>query len=98
MRDPAYLFEGRYAPSGLAWVASPHFPGWQGNLLAGGLRSEKLTRLAIENGEVQRKEVLLEGQIGRIRDVRQGPDGLIYLLNDRPEGGLFRLRPVDDTR
>lgn len=94
MRDPAYVFEGRYAPSGLAWVDSPRFPGWRGNLLAGGLRSETLTRLAIENGEVSRAEVLLEGEIGRIRDVRQGPDGLIYLLNDRPDGGLFRLTPA----
>ncbi|MGB8712705.1 MAG: PQQ-dependent sugar dehydrogenase [Onishia taeanensis] len=93
MRDPAYVFEGRYAPSGLAWVNSPHFPGWQGDLLAGGLASEKLTRLTIDNGKVARAEVLLEGEIGRIRDVRQGPDGLIYLLNDQPNGGLFRLIP-----
>lgn len=93
MRDPAYVFEGRYAPSGLAWVDSPHFPGWQGDLLAGGLASEALTRLTIDNGKVSRAEVLLDGQIGRIRDVRQGPDGLIYLLNDQPNGGLFRLTP-----
>lgn len=96
MRDPAYVFEGRYAPSGLAWVDSPEFPGWQGDLLAGGLSSETLTRLTIDNGKVSRAEVLLDGQIGRIRDVRQGPDGLIYLLNDQPNGGLFRLLP--DTR
>ncbi|WP_242457968.1 PQQ-dependent sugar dehydrogenase [Halomonas sp. YLGW01] len=98
MRDPAYVFEGRYAPSGLAWVDSPHFPGWRGNLLAGGLRSETLTRLTIEGDTVSRAEVLLEGEIGRIRDVRQGPDGLIYLLNDRPRGGLYRLVPVDHPR
>ncbi|WP_458526858.1 PQQ-dependent sugar dehydrogenase [Onishia taeanensis] len=99
MRDPAYVFEGRYAPSGLAWVDGPPFPGWQGNLLAGGLRSEALTRLAIDaGGEARRAEVLLDGEIGRIRDVRQGPDGLIYLLNDRPDGGLYRLVPIDHPR
>ncbi|WP_245184777.1 PQQ-dependent sugar dehydrogenase [Halomonas salinarum] len=95
MRDPAYVFEGRYAPSGLAWVDSSRFPGWQGDLLAGGLRSETLTRLTIDNGDVSHAEVLLEGEIGRIRDVRQGPDGLIYLLNDQPNGGLFRLVPLN---
>lgn len=95
MRDPLYVFEGRFAPSGLAHVSSRRFPGWQGDLLAGGLRSQRLVRLSVEGDEVRRAEVLLDGQIGRIRDVRQGPEGLIYLLNDRPDGGLFRLEPAD---
>ncbi|RTR03931.1 PQQ-dependent sugar dehydrogenase [Halomonas nitroreducens] len=95
MRDPLYVFEGRFAPSGLAHVSSRPFAGWQDDLLAGGLRSQRLVRLTVEGDEVRRAEVLLDGQIGRIRDVRQGPEGLVYLLNDRPDGGLFRLEPAD---
>ncbi|UYG08536.1 PQQ-dependent sugar dehydrogenase [Halomonas sp. M4R1S46] len=95
MRDPLFVFEGRYAPSGLAHVGSRHFPRWRGDLLAGGLRSQRLVRLSVDGDTVRRAEVLLDGQIGRIRDVRQGPDGYVYLLNDRPDGGLFRLEPAD---
>ncbi|GGX99920.1 pyrroloquinoline-quinone glucose dehydrogenase [Litchfieldella qijiaojingensis] len=95
MRDPLHVFEGRYAPSGLAYVDSERFPDWKGDLLAGGLRSEKLIRLRVNGGDVSAAEVLLEGEIGRIRDVRQGPDGYIYLLNDRSNGGLYRLEPVE---
>jgi aldose sugar dehydrogenase len=72
MRDPVHVFEGTLAPSGLTEVTSDNFNEWQGNLLAGGLRSEQLHRLVLENGELVDSEVLLDGQIGRIRDVRQG--------------------------
>lgn len=95
MTDPAYVFEGRFAPAGLAEVTSDAFGEWQGNLLAGGLGSEKLLRLRLENGTVVEEELILEGQIGRIRDVRQGPDNAIYLLTDDPQGGLYRLQPID---
>jgi len=95
MRDARYIFEGRFAPSGLSEVASEQFPEWQGNLLAGGLRSERLMRLALEGDEVAESEVILDGEIGRIRDVRQGPDGALYLLSDHADGGLYRLVPAD---
>ncbi|MCO7245591.1 PQQ-dependent sugar dehydrogenase [Halomonas sp. Mc5H-6] len=95
MVDPVYVFEGRFAPSGLAEVTSSAFGDWQGQLLAGGLSSEQLVRLQIEDNQVARHEVILDGEIGRIRDVRQGPDEAIYLLTDAPDGGLYRLRPVD---
>ncbi|MGO3005397.1 MAG: PQQ-dependent sugar dehydrogenase, partial [Halomonas sp.] len=95
MTDPAYVFEGRFAPAGLAEVTSAAFGDWEGSLLAGGLGSEKLLRLRLENGSVIEEELILEGQIGRIRDVRQGPDDAIYVLTDDPQGGLYRLRPTD---
>ena len=95
MTDPAYVFEGRFAPAGLAEVTSAAFGDWEGSLLAGGLGSEKLLRLRVENGSVIEEELILEGQIGRIRDVRQGPDDAIYVLTDDPQGGLYRLRPTD---
>ncbi|PMR77761.1 PQQ-dependent sugar dehydrogenase [Billgrantia endophytica] len=95
MRDPAHVFDGTQAPSGLAQVTADTFPDWSGNLLAGGLRSERLERLTLENGSVVDSEVILDGHIGRIRDVRQGHDGAIYLLNDDPRGSLYRLVPAD---
>ncbi|WP_148253586.1 PQQ-dependent sugar dehydrogenase [Aidingimonas lacisalsi] len=95
MRDPLHVFAGRYAPSGLAYVSSGHYPDWQDDLLAGGLSSEKLTRLTVEGNAVEAAELVLEGEIGRIRDVRQGPDGYIYLLTDETNGSLYRLEPLD---
>ncbi|MCA8863526.1 PQQ-dependent sugar dehydrogenase [Halomonas sp. SBBP1] len=95
MVDPVYLFEGRFAPAGLAEVTSEAFGEWQGSLLAGGLGSEKLLRLRLEEGQVAEEELILQGEVGRIRDVRQGPDDAIYLLTDDPQGGLYRLAPTD---
>ncbi|WP_252106967.1 MULTISPECIES: PQQ-dependent sugar dehydrogenase [unclassified Halomonas] len=95
MTDPAVALDGRFAPSGLAEVNSERFTTWQGNLLAGGLSSEKLERFVIDSGRVVDSEVVLEGEVGRIRDVRQGPDGGIYLLTDSDQGGLYRLLPTD---
>lgn len=95
MTDPAHDFEGRFAPSGLAEVSGERFPAWQGNLLAGGLASEQLMRFVIDEGQVVAHERLLEGELGRIRDVRQGGDGDIYLLTDADEGALYRLSPVE---
>lgn len=91
MEDPVYRFEGRFAPSGLAEVTSDAFGSWQGSLLAGGLASETLLRLELEGGNVVTEETILDGHIGRIRDVRQGPDDALYLLTDSNQGSLYRL-------
>jgi aldose sugar dehydrogenase len=95
MRDAVHVFDGRFAPSGLAEVQSEQFPAWQGDLLAGGLRSELLRRLTLDGDRVVGNEVILDGEIGRIRDVRQGRDGAVYLLDDAPRGSLYRLVPID---
>lgn len=95
MRDPVHVFTGRFAPSGLAEVTGDTFPAWQGHLLAGGLASERLVRLALDGDRVVEREVILEGEIGRIRDVRLGRDGALYLLSDHADGGLYRLVPAD---
>lgn len=97
MEDPVYEFPPTLAPSGLAMVTSPRFPGWRGNLLAGGLRGVQLRRLVLEDGKVVHDEQMLTGEIGRIRDVREGPDGHIYLLTDHEDGALYRIEAVDDT-
>jgi glucose/arabinose dehydrogenase len=93
--DPVYEFLPTLAPSGLALVTSDRFPAWRGNLLAGGLAAERIRRVVLENGEVVHEEELLLGLVGRIRDVREGPDGLVYVLTDIAEGGLYRIEPVD---
>ncbi|MBW5801646.1 PQQ-dependent sugar dehydrogenase [Halomonas elongata] len=95
MRDPVHVFAGRFAPSGLSEVTGDAFPGWRGNLLAGGLASEKLVRLALEGDNVTAREVILDGEIGRIRDIHQARDGSLLLLNDASDAGLYRLTRSD---
>jgi len=60
----------------------------------GALRGQMLVRLVLDGEKVLREERLLQGRVGRIRDVRMGPDGFIYLLSDGPDGALMRLEPV----
>jgi aldose sugar dehydrogenase len=89
---PVFEFLPTLAPSGLAVVQGGGFDEtWQGNLLAGGLRAQRILRLVIEDREVVHAEELLLRTIGRIRDVRQGPDGAIYIATDEEEGGIYRL-------
>ncbi len=81
------------APSGMAFVSGDRYPGWQGHLLIGALRGEMLVRLQLDGRKVVAEHRLLQGQ-GRIRDVRQGPDGFVYLLTDARDGRLLRLLPA----
>ena len=94
MEAPVYVWTPSIAPSGMAFVTGDRFANWRGDLLVGALRGQMLLRLVIEAETVVREERLLQGQIGRIRDVRVGPDGLVYLLTDDPDGALLRLEPV----
>jgi aldose sugar dehydrogenase len=93
--DPVYEFLPTHAPSGLALVTRERFPRWRGNLLAGGLRAERIRRVVLEDGVVVHDEELLLGLVGRIRDVREGPNGDIYVLSDEEDGALYR---VESTR
>lgn len=79
------------APSGLAFVTGDRYPGWQGSLLVGMLRGTGVLRLTLDGRRVAAEERVLPGQQSRIRDVRQGPDGWIYLLTDGVEGQILRL-------
>ncbi|HMO48541.1 MAG TPA: PQQ-dependent sugar dehydrogenase [Rubrivivax sp.] len=81
------------APSGMAFVTSERYAGWAGSLLLGTLRGESLLRLELDGTRVVREERLLNALSARIRDVRQGPDGLIYVLTDSADGQLLRLQP-----
>jgi glucose/arabinose dehydrogenase len=96
MAQPLHHWTPSIAPSGLAFYEGDRFPGWQGDLFVGSLKFELLLRLQLEDGRVVGEERLLEEALGRIRDVRQGPDGLLYLLTDASgDGQLVRLVPLD---
>lgn len=79
------------APSGMAFLTSDRYPGWKGNLFVGALRGQALLRLELDGRKVVQEQRLLQGLGERIRDVRQGPDGWLYLLTDSPQGRVIRL-------
>ena len=92
--SPLHYWVPSIAPSGMAFYWGDAFPEWRGDLFVGALRSRLLVRLEIDNGKIVGEERLLEGKIGRIREVSVGPDGRIYLLTDARNGGLYRLDPA----
>ena len=92
--DPIYYWDPSIAPSGLMFYSADQFPGWRGNLFVGALKFQLLVRLELDGQRVVHEERLLSNEFGRIRDVRQGPDGLIYLLNDSSDGQVLRLQPA----
>ena len=79
------------APSGLAFVTSDRYPGWKGSLLVGTLRAQTLLRLTLDGRRITGEQRLLTQLDQRIRDVRQGPDGWIYLVTDGAEGQVIRV-------
>jgi glucose/arabinose dehydrogenase len=93
LEQPLHVWVPSIAPSGMAFVSGSRFPQWQGNLLVGALRGQTLVRLTLEGEKVLGEERLLQGR-SRLRDVRMGPDGFIYLLTDEAQGTLLRLEPV----
>ncbi len=94
MVQPLQVWVPSIAPSGMAFVSGSQFPQWQGSMLVGALRGQMLVRLTLEGDKVLSEERLFQGRPGRIRDVRMGPDGLVYLLTDDPQGALLRLEPA----
>lgn len=95
MAQPLWHWTPSIAPSGMAFYDGDRFPAWRGNLFVGALRDEMLVRLELDgNRGVVREERLLEKQVGRVRDVRAGPDGFLYLLTDEARGRLLRLEPA----
>lgn len=81
------------APSGMAFLTSDRYPGWQGDLFIGTLRDQRLIRLRLDGDRVVDEQRLLGRLEERIRDVRQGPDGWLYILTDNANGRLLRLVP-----
>jgi glucose/arabinose dehydrogenase len=94
LEQPVYYWIPSIATSGLAFYTGDLFPEWKGNIFVGGLGGAQLARLVMRDGSVIAEETLLEDFDQRIRDVRQGPDGALWLLTDDPsDGRIVRLTP-----
>ena len=95
MEQPVKVWVPSIAPSGMAFYTGALFPSWRGNILLGALRDEMLVRLTLDGDKVTGEERLLRDIHERIRDVRVGPDGAIYLATDSSNGRILRVKPVD---
>jgi glucose/arabinose dehydrogenase len=93
MEQPVRQWTPVIAPSGMAFYTGDLFPQWKNNLFIGGLASQALVRLELDGDKVTKEERLLQDMRQRIRDVRAGPDGALWLLTDSPKGELLRLTP-----
>ncbi len=94
MADSVWHWTPSIAPSGMAFYTGDLFPGWKGSLINGALKFELVARLTLDGDKVTQEERLLQGLHERIRDVRQGPDGALYLLTDNTAGRILRVAPA----
>jgi glucose/arabinose dehydrogenase len=91
--QPVYYWDPVIAPSGAEVYTGSAFPAWRGSLFVGALGQKRLVRLALADGRVTGEEHLLVDRGQRIRDVRQGPDGALYVVTDAQNGELWRIAP-----
>jgi glucose/arabinose dehydrogenase len=92
-QQPVYYWDPVIAPSGAQFYTGDAFPEWKGSLFVGGMKDRKLVRLTLENDRVTGEEHLLADRQQRVRDVRQGPDGALYIVTDEDKGELWRVAP-----
>jgi glucose/arabinose dehydrogenase len=91
--QPVYYWDPVIAPSGLQFYTGDAFPEWKGDLFVGALREQRLVRVELEGNRVKGEEHLLKDRNQRVRDVRQGPDGALYVVTDKENGELWRVAP-----
>jgi glucose/arabinose dehydrogenase len=91
LEQPVYYWDPSIAPSGMAFYTADLVPAWKGNLFVGALAGRHLARLILDGERVVAEEKLLVDLAERIRDVRQGPDGALYVLTDAAEGRILRV-------
>jgi glucose/arabinose dehydrogenase len=89
--DPKLVWTPSKAPSGLAFYTGDRYPAWRGNLFSGALKLGEIRRIELKGDRVEHEDKLSIG--ARVRDVRQGPDGYLYVLTDEPNGRLLRILP-----
>ncbi len=94
MDDSVWHWTPSIAPSGMTFYTGDLFRGWKGSLINGALKFQMIVRLTLDGDKVVKEERMLQGLHERIRDVRQGPDGALYLLTDNNAGRILRLAPV----
>ncbi len=93
MEQPLLHWTPSIAPSGMAFYDGDKFPHWKGDLFVGALKDRHLRRVDLDGGKVVRQEILLKELNERIRDVRAGPDGYLWVLTDARDGKLIRIEP-----
>ena len=97
MEQPLIHWEPSIAPSGLAFYTGNAFPEWRGDLFTGALADRTLVRIDVNEGRAVGWQALMGDPWGRrVRDVRDGPDGFLYILTDEVRGGVYRLQPISD--
>ncbi len=94
MAQPIWKWVPSIAPSGMAFYEGDKFPKWKGDLFVGALKDRMLVRLKLDGEKIVKEERMLRDTVGRVRDVRAGPDGNLYLLTDSSDGALVRLEPA----
>lgn len=94
MEQPIVQWTPVIAPSGMAFYTGELFPRWKGNLFIGGLATQLVVRLELDGEKVVREERILHELGERIRDVRAGPDGALWLVTDNPAGRILRVTPA----
>lgn len=94
MEQPVYYWVPSIATSSLLFYTGDKFPEWEGNAFVSSLKFGQLARLEMKGNKVIHEERLINGAVGRIREVQQGPDGYIYIITDDPDGKLLRLKPA----
>lgn len=94
MEQPSYFWTPSIAPSGMMFYTGNKLPGWKNSIFSGGLSGLQLVRLEMDGERVVAEEKLLRDRCRRIRDVRQGPDGLIYVITDEENGEILRIGPA----
>jgi glucose/arabinose dehydrogenase len=95
LEQPVYYWDPSIAPSGMVFYTGDKFPAWRGSILVGALAGKLVSRLQTNGNKVTGEERMLQNLGERIRDVRQGPDGLVYLLTDSPQGRILRMKPAE---
>jgi aldose sugar dehydrogenase len=93
MEQPVYYWDPVIAPSGMTFYTGDAFPAWKGSILIGSMGTGALVRLAMQDGKVSSEERYQVRGGKRVRDVQQGPDGLIYVVTDEADGELVRVLP-----
>jgi len=93
VEQPVYYWDPVIAPSGMQWYSGDAFPAWKGNLFIGGMKNQLLVRLVLRDGRVTGEEHLLADRKQRVRDVRQGADGFLYIVTDQDNGELWKVSP-----
>lgn len=94
LEQPLHYWDPSISPSGLDFVSGDLFAEWEGDLITGGLSGRTMVRIDLEGDAVVDTEPLFEGQLGRVRDIKMGPDGAIYAVIDDSPGPIYRIAPA----